>query len=346
VGRRRKQLDPDKPLPPGLYPHGNQFRARVMGGEWVYFGTDYVEAVRGYAAWRRDGAKPDTIGWLLDLFAGPVCAGKVKAGTLAKRTAKDYSNDAEMLKTGLGHIPMTGLRPMHVTKYRDERAQSAPSHVRNEIAALSAALAWAVEAGKIDSNPCLQVDWPSKKVRTRLISDDEYLTVFEKAGTAVRLAMSLGVRTLALPGDLLKMGPRNVIRVGEKRLLRFSRNKTDVPIEIEVVGELAQLIDAHLAESVVHTHFVHRRDGKPFTVDGIGAMFRRYCGEKKANVKDFGIRDLRAKGATDMYRAGVPIRHIQNLLGHKSVRTTEIYLKQLVPDTVRPNEQAIIASAK
>ena len=109
---------------------------------------------------------------------------------------------------------------------------------------------------------------------------------------------------------------------------------------------MAQLIDAHLAESVVHTHFVHRRDGKPFTVDGIGAMFRRYCGEKKANVKDFGICDLRAKGATDMYRAGVPIRHIQNLLGHKSVRTTEIYLKQLVPDTVRPNEQAIVASTK
>jgi len=302
--------------------------------------------LRGYAAWRRDGAKPDTIGWLLDLFTRPVCTGKVKAGTLAKCTAKDYSNDAEMLKAGPGHIPITGLRPMHVAEYRDERAQSAPSHVRNEIAALSAALAWAVEAGKIDSNPCLQVDWPSKKVRTRLISDDEYLAVYEKSGTAVRLAMSLGVRTLALPGDVLKMGPRNVIGVGEKRLLRFSRNKTDVPIEIEIVGELAQLIDAHLAESVVHTHFIHRRDGKPFTVDGIGAMFRRHCGEKKANVKDFGIRDLRAKGATDMYRAGVPIRHIQNLLGHKSVRTTEIYLKQLVRDTVRPNEQPIIASAK
>ncbi|MEO8487196.1 MAG: hypothetical protein ABI585_12760 [Betaproteobacteria bacterium] len=30
----------------------------------------------------------------------------------------------------------------------------------------------------------------------------------------------------------------------------------------------------------------------------------------------------------------------------KSVRTTEIYLKQLVPDTVRLNEQAIVASTK
>ena len=50
-------------------------------------------------------------------------------------------------------------------------------------------------------------------------------------------------------------------------------------------------------------------------------MFRRHI--EAAGVKDFGLRDLRAKGATDMYRAGVNIRHIQNLLGHKSVRTKE-----------------------
>jgi integrase len=75
-------------------------------------------------------------------------------------------------------------------------------------------------------------------------------------------------------------------------------------------------------------------------------MFRRYCGENKANVPDFGLRDLRAKGATDEYRAGRPLRDLQHLLGHRSQRTTEIYLKSLVPQTVRPNERPIVAEAK
>jgi len=62
----------------------------------------------------------------------------------------------------------------------------------------------------------------------------------------------------------------------------------------------------------------------------------------KAHV-DFGLRDLRAKDATDMYRADVDIRHIQRLLGHNSVQTTKICVKQLLTEIVRPNERPIIA---
>jgi integrase len=118
---------------------------------------------------------------------------------------------------------------------------------------------------------------------------------------------------------------------------------------MEIVGELAEVIDVALREKVVTTAFVHRRNGKPFTRDGLAAMFRRYCVGAPTHpvspvVSDFGLRDLRAKGATQMFRANQNgIRRIQLLLGHRSVRTTEIYLKGLVPETVRPNEQPVIA---
>ena len=47
-----------------------------------------------------------------------------------------------------------------------------------------------------------------------------------------------------------------------------------------------------------------------------------------------------------LLRRGIDIRGVQHLLGHASVRTTEIYIKGLLPTMVRPNETPIIASAK
>src|SRR3979409_1403250 len=118
MGRKRKQQDTREPLPPGLYKEGRQFRARIAGDQpWTYFGTDYAEAMRGYAAWRRDGIKAETVGWLLDLFTTTVCNGYLKSGKLKPRTARDYARDSKILKNGLGHIPLVALKPKHVADF-------------------------------------------------------------------------------------------------------------------------------------------------------------------------------------------------------------------------------------
>jgi len=60
--------------------------------------------------------------------------------------------------------------------------------------------------------------------------------------------------------------------------------QTNVQVEIQVVGELEIALTPFLQNPTLHPTFVRREDGKPYTVDGIGAMFRRYC--NKANVSD------------------------------------------------------------
>lgn len=43
-------------------------------------------------------------------------------------------------------------------------------------------------------------------------------------------------------------------------------------------------------------------------------------------IKDFAIYDLKGKGATDMWLAGVPLEQIQALCGHEFITTTVIYV--------------------
>src|SRR5271165_1791462 len=104
MGRRRLHVDPRKPLPPGLYLDWRQYRARRPGQPWTYFGTDYVAAVAAYAVWRYQGGSARDVAWLMDLFVAQVCPDRVKAKTMAARTARDYLRDSPIIKTALGHI--------------------------------------------------------------------------------------------------------------------------------------------------------------------------------------------------------------------------------------------------
>lgn len=344
MGRHRLHTDPSKPLPPGLYLDGRQYRARRgIKQPWQYFGTDYVAAIAAFAAWRSEGQSTKTVSWLMDLFVGKVCAARVKAKTLSERTARDYLRDAPIIRKGLGHIPLAALEPKHIAKFRNARGQDAPAHVRNEMACISSALSWAVEDGILPTNVAKEIKRPTRSIRGRLIADAEYLTVYDVAGASVRLAMLLCVRTLGLPSDVLRYGPRNVVKYDDgRKTLRFKRGKTGVLVEIEIVGELAAALQPFLDNPTLHPTFIRREDGEPYCVDGIGSMFRRHC--VRVGVTDFGLRDLRAKGATDMFRADpTSIRKIQLLLGHTSVRTTEIYIKGLLAEIVRPNERPILA---
>lgn len=345
MGRHRLHDDPAGPLPTGLYLERRQYRARAIDGKWVYFGSERQVAIDAFHAWRGQATTVKTVEWLLNLCVGQIWPDRVKAKVLAPRTSRDYGRDARVVKVGLGKIPIAALKPTHIATFRDIRAAVAPSHVRNELACLAAALTIAVDRGWIPSSPAKEVKRPRRVVRDRLIGDDEYLAVYAKAGPSERLTMALCVRTLGLPGDVLKYGPRNLRRYSDgRRTLAFRRGKTGIAVEVEITGELAEAMAPFLAKPTAHPTFIRREDGKPYTVDGLTSMFRRAC--VKAGVRDFGLRDLRAKGATAMYRADpTNIHQIQLLLGHSNPATTMIYIKQLLAEIVRPNEVPIVAAA-
>lgn len=66
------------------------------------------------------------------------------------------------------------------------------------------------------------------------------------------------------------------------------------------------------------------RAGEPYSEGSIQAVFKQACKRAKIEQKAT-LHWLRHSYATHLLEAGTDLRYIQDLLGHKSSRTTEIY---------------------
>jgi integrase/recombinase XerD len=57
------------------------------------------------------------------------------------------------------------------------------------------------------------------------------------------------------------------------------------------------------------------------------------CGPHAANIgRAISTHSFRHSCATHVLRAGAPIRHLQEMLGHASIETTQIYTRLTITD--------------
>jgi integrase len=345
VGRRRKGGNP-LGLEKRLYPHHGQLWYRHRDGRPEALGKDVVKANAVAQVYNDPEGRHGTIGYFLDLYIA-----EAKARRLLKnkkpRTIKDYESQAPYLKEKLGKLLPTYLaeHQEEISNYRD--ARTAKVRGNRELSLLSAMYAWLLDKGLcpgLTRNPVDLVQRNPETPKARYVDDAEYRPVHSIAVRAVCMAMQLCYITLQRPGDVLRLGGAAVTTKTSggtaRRVLSVTQGKTGRTVNIELTDELEaalwmitrpgeELGKLQLTDKVTKiVPLVHKSDGSPYTEDGIHAMMRRYC--IKAKVQVFGLMDLRAKGATDMYLRGVPLEKIQLLMGHKSVTTTEIYIKQLL----------------
>ena len=88
----------------------------------------------------------------------------------------------------------------------------------------------------------------------------------------------------------------------------------------------AQLLKEYLSERPNKTEekvFQNWR-GKPITITGIQLQLAKYC--HKANIW-VTCHQLRHTFACRMIAAGVPVTSVQKMLGHASIRTTQLYVQ-------------------
>lgn len=339
MGRHRKS---DHHLPPRLYQKNGGYYYVHQNNKWEFLGRDLADAKRKWAVIEQPAETADTTSALIDEYLVKAAPKK------APRTYADNLKEAEYLKLFFGKMRPHNILPMHVGQYLEARASAgAPVRANREKALLSIVFTWAMRQEKwgqiITVNPCRGVHRNPEHARERIIEDREYQAVYALAETPIRRLMELVYRTLQRPEDLIIAGPANIKTVAqgdaEIRVLRIKQRKTGKLVEIVITGEIDRIIQESMGDKITGFTFIHTRKGKPYSYSGLASMFRRYV--KKAGLRDFGIYDIKGKGATDMYRAGTPLEVIQHLIGHDSVTTTEIYIKARMATPSMPNQRVM-----
>lgn len=343
MGRKRK--DDSQGLPQRVYLRsGTFYYVHPVTAKWENIGRDLASAKKRAEHYNDPTGSYGTMGWFLDQFIID-CNQRVAAKAMSQRTVDDYSGYLAPIKAFFGSMLPTEIGAHHVSEYLEIGAKASRGVQANrERACLSSCMSWMLRGnlgGMLGrANPCMRASGvkrnPESK-RERYVTDAEYQAVHALAPNQVKVMMELVYRTLQRPEiDVLAWTPANVRQKAEGKVLHFRQSKTGRLVDIALVGRFKELVETAIGEvPQLHQPIVHTLTGHTYTYQGISAMLKR--AQRKAKVASFGFRDLKGKGATDMWLAGEPIERIQLLCGHASKNTTEIYIKARWRETSQPN---------
>ncbi|WP_293707797.1 site-specific integrase [Stenotrophomonas sp. UBA7606] len=305
------------------YDHGGKPRKETP------LGSDYGLAIQKWAQLERAAAIPAhaqlTFRQAAERYRVEVIPGK------AEGTQRANLRELDMLLRFFDDPPgpLDAIRPTHVFNYLQWR-KAAPVSANREKSLLSHMWNWFRQKGYTDlPNPCAGVNRNREEGRGVYVEDDVLQRVYEAADQVLKDAMDLAYLTGQRPADVRELDRRNI----KDGMLVLQQRKTKALMRIAITGELKVLIDRLLARrppdgTPISTRLLLGEDWLPIGKDALRYRFdraRELAGIPKA---EFQFRDLRAKAGTDKADSAGDIRQAQQQLGHKSVTTTEIYVRK------------------
>jgi integrase len=178
-------------------------------------------------------------------------------------------------------------------------------------------------------NPCEGIQGYSLQKRTVYIDDTVFKAVWTSASAPLRDAMDLAYLTGQRPADALKMTGHDIV---DGHLI-VTQEKTKQPLRIQIVGQLAGLLERinvrKSGHKVKSAALLVNQNGKRLTAPALRSQFEK-AREAAAKatpalakaIKNFRFYDLRAKAADDT-ADGRGEEAARDLLGHDSVKTTQ-----------------------
>lgn len=109
-----------------------------------------------------------------------------------------------------------------------------------------------------------------------------------------------------------------------RSIIHILEGKGKVDRIVPVPAKVFQKIDEYLASYSPVEYLFEGQSGGRYASESVYRVFKQAL-HRAGIKKDVGIHCLRHSYATHLHENGLDIKYIQELLGHKSTRTTEIY---------------------
>jgi integrase len=223
------------------------------------------------------------------------------------------------------------------------REGKAPKSIHNYIGLLHSIFAFAQRRGLAETNPVAQVDKPARSGSDPDIRylDDAELTALlnvvpgDRRGQTERVLYLTAAMTGLRQGELLGLRWQDIdwsasrVRVrrsyvrGEYGTPKSRRSSRSVPLADVVAGELDQLFKRSAYQRDEDLVFCHPGTGGP--LDRSKVLKRFKAAAQGAGLRPVRFHDLRHTFGTRMASAGVPLRTIQEWMGHRDFKTTLLY---------------------
>ena len=280
---------------------------------------------------------PDDV---LDAFARHLSAERNRSEHTVRAYLGDVSAMAEALAAagvgGLGDITLGDLR-----SWLGEQAAAgaAPSTIARRSAAVRTFLRWARRTGRISSDPALRLGAPRKgRTLPGVLKPGEANQLMDLAAVAADDADPVHVRNRAILELLYASG----MRVGE--LTGLDVDDVDLPGRVaRVLGKGAKERTVPFGAPAAEALTAWLDQGRPqlATAESGPALFLGRRGKRVdqrqvrtvvhdllahlPDAADLGPHGLRHSAATHLLEGGADLRTVQELLGHTSLATTQIY---------------------
>lgn len=121
------------------------------------------------------------------------------------------------------------------------------------------------------------------------------------------------------------------IRIKPGKTKKTSGLAVDITITPEIAEVVARARAVKFKYGLISPYLFPTKKGTPYARSSLSSMWDR-AKERIGMTDDVVFRDIRALGATDAVRAGEDKKNVQRRLVHTSSKTTDIYIKEIIPE--------------